>query len=61
MAEARCLAVARHLAAQVPQDGLAEIAWKQIKREIESLPNFRYYAYGGHRRQDFQILPRTVK
>ena len=38
MAEARCLAVARRLAAQVPQDGLAEKTWKQSKRsyEIES-------------------------
>ena len=38
VAEARCLAVARRLAAQVPQDGLAEKAWKQSKRsyEIES-------------------------
>ena len=35
MAEARCLAVARRVAAQVPQD---EKAWKQSKRsyEIES-------------------------
>ena len=38
MAEARCLAVARRLAAQVPQDGLAEKTWKQSNRsyEIES-------------------------
>ena len=61
MAEARCLAVARHLAAQVPQDGFAEITWKKIKCEIESLPIFCYYTYGSHRRQDFQILPNIVK
>ena len=47
--------------AEVPQDGLAEITWKQIKREIESLPICRYYTYGSHRRQDFQILPNIVK
>ena len=34
MAEARCLAVARRLAAQVPQDGLAEKTWKPRSRGL---------------------------
>ena len=36
MAEARCLAVARRLAAQVPQDGLAEKTWKQSNAHSHS-------------------------